>query len=373
MKNLENIITTKINKINEYSKLKKGRNSVERSKKELFLYKSSEDLINIKQKQLKNVSKLNSILDKDISKINSNLKKGYYIDQGIQEENPEIKTKADELNYIYNKLTTDISMIKNEILLLKNVKDAHNKCDKQISKLNKELETLKERKDLNIYYSEIKAKNKEMNEIKRQQIVANKALDSTKFKQFMNANNRYNNSTSKNKTKDHLVKKFKNKIFLTSDKGSVQSKNKSYIGKEIDKESNTNKLNSININDTYDKINEESLEKKYKNLVQAKIEEKNRDQRKINLEIKELDKENTKKVAELTDKENKKLKIQQSNFDLENLKKLNVTKIKKLNKQIKDLIAQEENYEKQITKKEEALEKLKKIVESINNMQQLRV
>ena len=59
-----------------------------------------------------------------------------------------------------------------------------------------------------------------------------------------------------------------------------------------------------------------------------------------------MDKENTKKVAELTDKENKKLKIQQSNFDLENLKKLNVTKIKKLNKQIKDLIAQEENYEK---------------------------
>ena len=86
-----------------------------------------------------------------------------------------------------------------------------------------------------------------------------------------------------------------------------------------------------------------------------------------------MDKENTKKVAELTDKENKKLKIQQSNFDLENLKKLNVTKIKKLNKQIKDLIAQEENYEKQIIKKEEALEKLKKIVESINNMQQLRV
>ena len=50
-----------------------------------------------------------------------------------------------------------------------------------------------------------------------------------------------------------------------------------------------------------------------------------------------------------------------------------MTKIKKLNKQIKDLIAQEENYEKQIIKKEEALEKLKKIVESINNMQQLRV
>ena len=50
-----------------------------------------------------------------------------------------------------------------------------------------------------------------------------------------------------------------------------------------------------------------------------------------------------------------------------------MAKIKKLNKQIKDLITQEENYEKQITKKEEALENLKKIVDSINSMQQLRV
>ena len=277
------------------------------------------------------------------------------------------------MNFIYNKLTTDISMIKNEIQLLKNVKDAHNKCDKQISKLNKELETLKERKDLNIYYSEIKAKNKEMNEIKRQQIVANKALDSTKFKNFMFANNRYNNSTTKNKVNDRLVKKFKNKIFLTADKKSVQSKNKSFIDKKLDNESNANKFNSFNINDTYDKINEESLEKKYRNLLQVKIEEKNRDQRKINLELKEMNKEKEKKDAELTEKENKKIKIQQSNYDLENLKKLNVAKIKKLNKQIKDLITQEENYEKQITKKEEALENLKKIVDSINSMQQLRV
>ena len=68
MKNLENIITAKINKINEYNKIRRGKNSVERSKKELFLYKSSEDLINIKQKQLKNVSKLNTILEKDIPK-----------------------------------------------------------------------------------------------------------------------------------------------------------------------------------------------------------------------------------------------------------------------------------------------------------------
>ena len=91
MKNLENVITAKINKLSEYKKLKRGKNTVERSKKELFLYKSSEDLINIKQKQLKNVSKLNTILDKDISKINFGLKKGYYIDQEIQEEHPEIK------------------------------------------------------------------------------------------------------------------------------------------------------------------------------------------------------------------------------------------------------------------------------------------
>ena len=189
MANLENLINTKINKIAEIKKLRRGKNSVERSKKELFLYKSSEDLINIKQKQLKNVSKLNNILDKDISKINFNLKRGYYIDQGIQEENPEIRTKGEELNYVYSKLITDISVIKNEIQFLKNIKDTHDKCDKKIEKLNKELEMLKERKERNINYSEFITKNREMNELKRKQIIANKGLDLYKHRFALKKNN----------------------------------------------------------------------------------------------------------------------------------------------------------------------------------------
>ena len=375
MKNLENVITAKINKLSEYKKLKRGKNTVERSKKELFLYKSSEDLINIKQKQLKNVSKLNTILDKDISKINFGLKKGYYIDQEIQEEHPEIKTKSEELNFIFNKLSTDISIIKNEIQVLKNVKDSHNNCAKKISKLNKELEILKERTKMNICYSEIKAKNKEMNELKRKQIVANKAFDNTKFKFLMNQNNRYKNnrtiSQNKNNNNQKIegkLIKYNNKFFLTGEKGMNKNKkhnNESLLSEELN--NITNNITNIQEN------NEDLSESKYKFLLQTKIEERNVQKRKSNQELKELNEEKNKKEAELKEKETKRGSVQKSNYDLQNLKKINEAKIKKYKKQLNELKNELKEYDTQIANKEQAFQELKDIVDSVINMQNLRV
>lgn len=364
MADLENLINTKINKIAEIKKLRRGKNSVERSKKELFLYKSSEDLINIKQKQLKNVSKLNNILDKDISKINFNLKRGYYIDQGIQEENPEIRTKGEELNYVYSKLITDISVIKNEIQFLKNIKDTHDKCDKKIEKLNKELEMLKERKERNINYSEFITKNREMNELKRKQIIANKGLDNIKFK-YMSENNRYKNvrAISQNKVKNN----YKNKIFISSEKGIINNndyKNKHYNDSVFSSELNNNKFDMTN------NENNEDLGDKYRELFKKKINERNNHIRKMNLEIKEMNEQKIMKDAELKEKENKKLSVQKSNYDLQNLKKLNEAKLKKFKKQINELKKQEDHYDILITKKELALLELKQIVESVNKIQQ---
>ena len=364
MADLENLINTKINKIAEIKKLRRGKNSVERSKKELFLYKSSEDLINIKQKQLKNVSKLNNILDKDISKINFNLKRGYYIDQGIQEENPEIRTKGEELNYVYSKLITDISVIKNEIQFLKNIKDTHDKCDKKIEKLNKELEMLKERKERNINYSEFITKNREMNELKRKQIIANKGLDNFKFK-YMSENNRYKNvrAISQNKVKNN----YKNKIFISSEKGIINNndyKNKHYNDSVFSSELNNNKFDMTN------NENNEDLGDKYRELFKKKINERNNHIRKMNLEIKEMNEQKIMKEAELKEKENKKLSMQKSNYDLQNLKKLNEAKLKKFKKQINELKKQEAHYDILITKKELALLELKQIVESVNKIQQ---
>ena len=65
--------------------------------------------------------------------------------------------------------------------------------------------------------------------------------------------------------------------------------------------------------------------------------------------------------------------MQKSNYNLENTRKLNENKIKKLQKQLNELKLSEENYDKQIIQKDLALEDLKKIVDSVNNMQRLRV
>jgi hypothetical protein len=194
---------------------------------------------------------------------------------------------------------------------LKNIKDVHNKCDNKISKLNKELEMLKERKERNLVYSEIVAKNKEMNEIKRKQIIANKGLDNVKFKLF-NENHRYKNIRAISQEKVSNKNKFK--LFITSDKNPINNKNKHGNESLMSSELNNGKLDLTNNEN-------ENLEHKYKDLFKKKIIERNNHIRKINLEIKEINEEKSQKEAELREKENKKINIQKSNYDLQNLKK----------------------------------------------------
>ena len=394
MKNLENVITTKLNNLNECNKIKRSKNTVERNKKDLFLYRNSEALIKIKKMQLKNVSKLNRILDKDISKINFNLKRGFYIDNIIKEENPKIKTKMDELNYIYNKLMKDISMVKNEIFLLKNIRDSHNKCNKHIEKLNQEYKSLKEKKDINICYFGIKVKNKEMNEIRRKQIIQNKSVENFKHKRFikLKINNDINNKKNflSNGLKKFMALRKKNNSLYILNKNSSNTNNtnnttniknyksKSFVNSEINNITSNERCIDININTNviFDKTHrniDKSLEKKYKDLLQLKIDEKNKKQRIINFQLKEMNKEKNKKEAELTEKETKRFSIQKSNFYLENIKKINENKIKRLNKELNELKIQEQKYDKKIAHKEEAFSRLKKMIESVSNMRYIDI
>ena len=394
MKNLENVITTKLNDLNECNKIKRSKNTVERNKKDLFLYRNSEALIKIKKMQLKNVSKLNRILDKDISKINFNLKRGFYIDNIIKEENPKIKTKMDELNYIYNKLMKDISMVKNEIFLLKNIRDSHNKCNKHIEKLNQEYKSLKEKKDINICYFGIKVKNKEMNEIRRKQIIQNKSVENFKHKRFikLKINNDINNKKNflSNGLKKFMALRKKNNSLYILNKNSSNTNNtnnttniknyksKSFVNSEINNITSNERCIDININTNviFDKTHrniDKSLEKKYKDLLQLKIDEKNKKQRIINFQLKEMNKEKNKKEAELTEKETKRFSIQKSNFYLENIKKINENKIKRLNKELNELKIQEQKYDKKIAHKEEAFSRLKKMIESVSNMRYIDI
>ena len=394
MKNLENVITTKLNNLNECNKIKRCKNTVERNKKDLFLYRNSEALIKIKKMQLKNVSKLNRILDKDISKINFNLKRGFYIDHIIKEENPKIKTKMDELNYIYNKLMKDISMVKNEIFLLKNIRDSHNKCNKHIEKLNQEYKSLKEKKDINICYFGIKVKNKEMNEIRRKQIIQNKSVENFKHKRFikLKINNDINNKKNflSNGLKKFMALRKKNNSLYILNKNSSNTNNtnnttniknyksKSFVNSEINNITSNERCIDININTNaiFDKTHrniDKSLEKKYKDLLQLKIDEKNKKQRIINFQLKEMNKEKNKKEAELTEKETKRFSIQKSNFYLENIKKINENKIKRLNKELNELKIQEQKYDKKIAHKEEAFSRLKKMIESVSNMRYIDI
>ena len=394
MKNLENVITTKLNNLNECNKIKRSKNTVERNKKDLFLYRNSEALIKIKKMQLKNVSKLNRILDKDISKINFNLKRGFYIDHIIKEENPKIKTKMDELNYIYNKLMKDISMVKNEIFLLKNIRDSHNKCNKHIEKLNQEYKSLKEKKDINICYFGIKVKNKEMNEIRRKQIIQNKSVENFKHKRFikLKINNDINNKKNflSNGLKKFMALRKKNNSLYILNKNSSNTNNtnnttniknyksKSFVNSEINNITSNERCIDININtnvilDKTLRNIDKSLEKKYKDLLQLKIDEKNKKQRIINFQLKEMNKEKNKKEAELTEKETKRFSIQKSNFYLENIKKINENKIKRLNKELTELKIQEQKYDKKIAYKEEAFSRLKKMIESVSNMRYIDI
>ena len=55
-----------------------------------------------------------------------------------------------------------------------------------------------------------------------------------------------------------------------------------------------------------------------------------------------------------------------------NAKKINETKIKKLNKLINELQFEEEKYENLINKKDRAMEKIKNIVDEINIIKQFQ-
>ena len=424
MANLENIINAKIIKMEQYTKMNKGSNTVEKSKKELFSYQSSEDLINVKQKQLNNISKKNIIVEKDISKINSKLKKGYYLDQEIKEENPSIKTKADELNYIYNKLTTNINIIKNEINILKSIKTRHeNNCEKKILKLNKELENLKGKRSLDINIAQQIEKNKEITELRRKQIELNRNNTDFKDKKKLNPINK-NLSLDKiqcNKSKN--IKKNKNNVFLTENnsldniKENNKKENLSHYNKNNN--NNTNNINNkYNGNNKIDEIKEniESEEKendkneneskhknnndnnnvnnenndnnknsdsnsniskevpynseiKYKQKLKIMIDKRNENKRIKNNELKEINSRKNKMEEDLKEIEAKKIKIQSTNYDLNNVKKVNEAKIKRLNKQINELKIAKEKYENLITQKDIAIKNIKKIVEDINNIQ----
>ena len=119
--------------------------------------------------------------------------------------------------------------------------------------------------------------------------------------------------------------------------------------------------------------NNEDLENKFKILLQSKIVERNNQKRKFDSIIKELDQENNKKEAELKEKESKKKNLLKTNYNLQNSQKLNEAKIKKFRKQLNELIKEENNYDKLIAQKEEAMQELKNIVDLVNSMQQLRV
>ena len=86
-----------------------------------------------------------------------------------------------------------------------------------------------------------------------------------------------------------------------------------------------------------------------------------------------MNKEKYKKEAELTEKETKRFSIQKSNFYLENIKKINENKIKRLNKELNELKIQEQKYDKKIAHKEEAFSRLKKMIESVSNMRYIDI
>ena len=284
MKNLEDMIIEKLDKIDELRKLKKksGHNSVERCKKKLFIYNNSEDIIKIKQKQLKNVVKLNNIIDKDISNLYTNLKRGYYIDQDIQEEKPKITTKKEELFYTYSKISIDVSNLKNQVQLLRHIKDVHNNCDKTILRLNKELEVLREKKDRKIYYIDFLANNKELNEIKRKQIIANKGLDNYKYRYALKKkNNRYKTmrtisqskfsmSGTRNKIQLVIPKEKSMNNLLSSNYNDNDNNDISLSDSYNNDNNNENNIDNNDNNESIENQNNEDTKNKYKNLLQKK-------------------------------------------------------------------------------------------------------
>ena len=376
MKNLEDFIIEKLDKIEEYRKLKqkRGHNSVERSNKKLFIYNSSEDLIKIKQKQLKNVVKLNNIVDKDITNLYTNLKRGYYVDQDIQEEKPKITTKKEELFYIYTKINIDVSKLKNKVQLLRHIKDVHNNCDKTIFRLNKELNVLKEKKDRKNYYNDYLASNKEMNEIKRKQIIANKGLDLYKHRFALKKNNnRYRAMRTISQDSRYSINKIKNKIQLVIPKEKNYNNliSNNYNDISLNESYNNDNNNDKDDNDDNNNDNDDNSENSntYKLILQTKMKEKNALQRKYYSIMKELEQFIIQKETELKEKESIKKNLLKNNFYLQNTQKFNEEKIKKLKKQLNELELEVKNYDEQLYEKEGEIDELKDVMNDIKKFQ----
>jgi hypothetical protein len=410
--------------------MNRGKESVERGKKELFNYQSSEDLLNVKQKQLKNLAKTNTIVEKDISKITDNLQRGYYIDETIKEEKPSIRTKSDELNYRLSKLNTQIDILKNEILILKNIKRNHDiNCEKKMDRLNKELDNLKDRKMRTINYGEFIEKKNEVTALKRKQIeeyrmteTKNRELFKLKDKNktlgdlsvrnnnnkagiFLTENQYKNDDVSYEKTHEnyntitHIQEEDDNSQNNRKERSNYNpKKNKSYYDMYTNTEYNNKQRNRSNLNNKGNKYNEgddedesndivgelqnnsdnedgslqnkENLktEKDYKERLKTMIDDKNEFKRKKNNQIKEINTEKEDYEEKLKEMESKRLKVQTKNYDLTNMKKVNESKIKKLNKQINELEIENEKYDKQISTKDQAKEELMSYAEEIKSI-----
>ena len=428
MKNLENLITFKIKQIQQISKMNRGKDSVERGKKELFNYQSSEELLNVKQKQLKNLAKTNTIVEKDISKITDNLQKGYYIDETIKEEKPSIRTKSDELNYKLSKLNTNIDILKNEILILKNIKRNHDiNCEKKMDRLNKELDNLKDKKMRTINYGEFIDKKNEVTALKRKQIeeyrmteTKNRELFKLKDKNktlgdlsmrtntnkpgiFLTENQYKNDDLSYEKTHENyntinnIQEEDDNSLNNRKGRSNYNpKKNKSYYNMYTNTEYNNNQKNNSNLNnkgnkynsgddddegnDIIDELQNNSdnednssqnknlkTEKDYKEKLKTMIDDKNEFKRKKNNQIKEVNTQKKDYEDKLKEMESKRLKVQSKNYDLVNMKKVNESKIKKLNEQINKLKTEKEKYDKQISRRDQAKEELLSYVEDVNS------
>ena len=108
-------------------------------------------------------------------------------------------------------------------------------------------------------------------------------------------------------------------------------------------------------------------------MLKSMIDERDESKRNKNNELKEVNNKKNKIEIDLKEIEEKKIRIQNKNYDLNNIKKLNAAKIKKLNKQINELKIEEEKYDKLMEKRDIAIGNIKNIVEAINSIQQIQL
>jgi hypothetical protein len=168
-------------------------------------------------------------------------------------------------------------------------------------------------------------------------------------------------------------------------------KNKSYYDMYTNTEYNNKQRNRSNLNNKGDDDDENNdivgelqnntdgeddslqdkkdlkTEKDYKEKLQTMIDDKNEFKRKKNNQLKEINTQKEDYKNKLKEMESKRLKVQAKNYDLTNMKKVNESKIKKLNKQINELKIEKEKYDKQISRRDQAKEELMSYAEEINS------